>query len=275
MLGIILSAITVAQGDAAVLRLAGEPDLIEASLQWNSAPVTLVPVAGSAASAQAAPAEWLALIGADIDTPAGIRRVPLRKRYRDGRVVATSIEVAVTDTVFSETRLDVERRFVDLSAADSARAVREAAEIDAIYETVSPGRTWQQPFIVPLPGIADGRNFGHRRFFNGEPRAPHGGADLRAAEGTPVLASNDGTVVLAEPLFFSGNAIFLDHGSGVYSVYLHLSEFAVSAGDQVRQGEVIGESGSTGRVTGPHLHWGVRILGARVDPFSLVRATAQ
>ena len=123
---------------------------------------------------------------------------------------------------------------------------------------------------MPLPGVTGGRNFGHRRVFNGQPRAPHSGADLSAATGTPVRAANRGRVVLAKNLFFSGNAVFIDHGLGVYSVYLHLSEIGVEPGAMVGRGDVVGLAGATGRVTGPHLHWGVRVLDARVDPFSLL-----
>ena len=128
---------------------------------------------------------------------------------------------------------------------------------------------------MPVEGATDGRNFGHRRVFNGQPRAPHSGADLRARTGTPILAANSGRVVLAKDLFYSGNAVFIDHGLGLFTTYLHLSKIDVAVGDIVEQGQQIGLAGATGRVTGPHLHWGVRLLDARVDPFSLVRLGAQ
>jgi murein DD-endopeptidase MepM/ murein hydrolase activator NlpD len=139
-----------------------------------------------------------------------------------------------------------------------------------VYAQLTPQAYWSEPFAVPIPGVEGGRNFGHRRVFNGEPRAPHSGADLRAATGTEILAANAGRVALAKNLFYSGNAVFIDHGLGVYTTYLHLSEMLVAPGDQVARGQVIGLAGATGRVTGPHLHWGVRILDARVDPFSLL-----
>jgi murein DD-endopeptidase MepM/ murein hydrolase activator NlpD len=111
--------------------------------------------------------------------------------------------------------------------------------------------------------------------FNGQPRSPHSGADLRARTGTPILAANRGRVVLAKDLFYSGNAVFIDHGYGLYTTYLHLSEIGVKVGDIVERGQQLGLAGATGRVTGPHLHWGVRLLDARVDPFSLVRLGAR
>jgi murein DD-endopeptidase MepM/ murein hydrolase activator NlpD len=124
---------------------------------------------------------------------------------------------------------------------------------------------------VPIPGTTGGRNFGNRRVFNDQPRAPHSGADLKAAAGTEIHAANRGRVVLAKELFYSGNAVFIDHGLGVYTVYLHLSEILVEPGSIVDQGQVVGLAGATGRVTGPHLHWGARIVDARVDPFSLLK----
>jgi murein DD-endopeptidase MepM/ murein hydrolase activator NlpD len=121
-----------------------------------------------------------------------------------------------------------------------------------------------------LAGASGGRNFGHRRIFNDQPRAPHSGTDLAASTGTAVGSSNAGRVVLAKNLFFSGNAVFVDHGLGLFSVYLHLSRIDVEVGEMVAPGQIIGLVGATGRVTGPHLHWGVRVLGARIDPFSLL-----
>ena len=169
----------------------------------------------------------------------------------------------------------VEERYVELSPEDQARADREGAETSAIYDTFTAERYWTEPFAVPVRGAKDGRNFGHRRVFNGQPRAPHSGADLRATTGTPIYAANRGRVVLAKDLFFSGNAVFIDHGYGLFTTYLHLSKIDVTVGDIVERGQQLGLAGATGRVTGPHLHWGVRLVDARVDPFSLVRLGAQ
>jgi murein DD-endopeptidase MepM/ murein hydrolase activator NlpD len=172
---------------------------------------------------------------------------------------------------FPTTELTVDDRYVELKPEDAARAAREAQETDAIYATLTPECYWSEPFIAPVRGAKDGRNFGHRRVFNGQPRAPHSGADLRADVGTPVLAANRGRVVLAKDLFYSGNAVIVDHGLGLYTVYLHLSKIEVTPGAVVERGERLGLAGATGRVTGPHLHWGVRIVDARVDPFSLLK----
>ena len=113
--------------------------------------------------------------------------------------------------------------------------------------------------------------FGVRRILNNQPRSPHSGVDLRAKEGAPVQASGDGIVAYVGEHYFSGKSIYLDHGMGIISMYFHLSKIQVKKGEKVALGSVIGRVGQTGRATGPHLHWGIRIKGNRVDPFSLVR----
>ncbi len=264
---IMLAVLSGGQGEAVLLTVDPEPGLQGVTVVGGGHDVALAP----GAAAGPGPAAWLGWIGFDLDAATGRQSLHIHRRYDDGRETQEALILTVEPRTYPETRLDVARRYVDLAPEDQARAGAEAAEIAAIYATVTPGHLWDGPFVVPVDGARDGRNFGHRRFLNGQPRAPHSGADLRASLGQPVLAANRGRVVLAKPLFFSGNAIFLDHGSGVYSVYLHLSEFRARVGDTVNKGEVIGLAGATGRVTGPHLHWGVRVRNARVDPFSLVR----
>ena len=114
--------------------------------------------------------------------------------------------------------------------------------------------------------------FGTRSILNGQPRSPHSGADFRSAAGTPIKAPNAGRVVLAGDRYFTGNTVIIDHGLGLFSLFAHLSEVSVKEGDSVQSGEVVGKVGATGRVTGPHLHWSVRLSGARVDPLSLLAA---
>ena len=113
---------------------------------------------------------------------------------------------------------------------------------------------------------------GLRRVINGLKRAPHNGVDLKAELGTEILAANHGRVVLRDEFFFSGKTLVLDHGGGLYTMYFHLNEFQAAEGANVHKGEVIGKVGMTGRVTGPHLHWGARLQGARVDPLALLKA---
>jgi murein DD-endopeptidase MepM/ murein hydrolase activator NlpD len=212
---------------------------------------------------------WTTIVGVDLDTKPGEHKTDVLFTMEDGHVGKREAVVQVIEKKYPTTELHVEEKFVALSKADLARSNRESQETDAIYRTVTKEMLWNQPFTVPIPGRT-GTNFGHRRIFNGEPRAPHGGADLRATTGTPVHATNRGRVVLAKNLFFTGNTVILDHGLGIYSLYAHLSRIDVKREAMVTNGQVIGLAGATGRVTGPHLHWGIRAQGARVDPFTLV-----
>jgi murein DD-endopeptidase MepM/ murein hydrolase activator NlpD len=157
---------------------------------------------------------------------------------------------------------------VHLNQQQLDRHYKEKARVKAVMEKASPERFWQCPFERPVAGGVTSA-FGLRRFFNGEPRKPHSGVDLRAAEGAPVKAFAPGIVALAEEHYFAGNAVYIDHGQGVVSMYCHLSKIKAQEGRFVSKGEVIGLAGSTGRVTGPHLHFGVAVLGQMVDPLSL------
>lgn len=180
--------------------------------------------------------------------------------YRDDE-----LSVAVAAYPYPEQRLTVAPGHVNLSEANSARAARERERIDALWKLRTP-RRFTLPLAAPLADMPRGGRFGSRRWFNDEPRSPHTGADYAAATGTPVRAVAAGTVRLAEEHFFGGKSVFIDHGGGLISMSLHLSEIAVEAGREVAAGDRIGAVGATGRVTGPHLHFGLRWRGARVDP---------
>jgi murein DD-endopeptidase MepM/ murein hydrolase activator NlpD len=253
--------LVVGQGQALELSYPNEPDLAAVSVRWSGHDVPFIERGD----------RWITTVGVDLDSRPGDHAVDVTFTFGNGRSRVQREPIVVRRGEYPTTELTVEERYVELSPEDQARAEREGAETAAIYATFTPERYWTQGFQVPVAGAKDGRNFGHRRIFNGQPRAPHSGADLRARTGTPVYAANRGRVVLAKDLFYSGNAVFIDHGYGLYTTYLHLSAIDVAVGQVVERGERLGLAGATGRVTGPHLHWGVRILDARVDPFSLVR----
>ena len=158
---------------------------------------------------------------------------------------------------------------VNLSEADGARAARESKRIGALWWTDRP-RRFSLPLGSPLEALPEGGRFGSRRFFNGQPRSPHSGSDFAAQTGTPVMSVGAGTVVLADDLFFSGRSVFVDHGDGLITMYFHLSTLGVEDGDEVARGQLLGTVGATGRATGPHLHFGARWRGARVDPARLL-----
>lgn len=255
-----LAGLVASQGQIVELRYPDEPGLAGVQARWDGHNLPLVR-RGDA---------WIGLIGVDLDANPGGRDAEIVFRYDDGRSRTREERIEVRAGDYPTTRLHVAERYVELAPEDQARTARESAEQAKIFAALTPEAYWSEPFESPIPGIMSGTNFGHRRVFNGRPRAPHSGADLRAAAGTPIRAANRGRVVLAKALFFSGNAVLIDHGLGVYSAYLHLSRIDVEPGTMVERGQTIGLAGATGRVTGPHLHWGVRVLDARVDPFELL-----
>ena len=212
---------------------------------------------------------WFGLIGVDLDVAPGLYPVTVSYNPADDEPYTEVIDIDVMVKEYPTTKLEVAPKYVELSAENQQRAAADRKLINEAYSNTSPEPYWQGVFLIPVNGVAGGRNFGHRRVFNDQPRAPHSGADLTAATGTEIMASNAGKVVLTGDFFFNGLAVFVDHGMGVLTMYLHLSEISVSTGQMLRKGEVIGLAGATGRVTGPHLHWGARVGGARVDPFSL------
>jgi hypothetical protein len=187
-----------------------------------------------------------------------------------GRQTVTA-EVVVRPAVFGEDTLTVDPRHVRPSPQDLERIRREQAEVRQVYASGSRSRLWKEAFQVPVPGEMHGP-FGTRRVFNGEIRSQHNGADYRAQTGDPIRAAAGGVVRLAKDLFYSGNAVIVDHGAGVFTSYSHLSRIDVTPGQAVARGAVIGLAGATGRVTGPHLHWTVRVGAANVDPVRFLEA---
>jgi murein DD-endopeptidase MepM/ murein hydrolase activator NlpD len=190
------------------------------------------------------------------------------ERVRAGTTERATVAIGEYPYAVQHVTLPTDRH-VELSPGDLARSERERERIDALWTRDSP-RRFELPLRAPLARLSSQGSFGKRRVFNGQPRSPHTGEDYRASAGTPVLAAAPGTVALAEEHFFGGKSVFLDHGDGLFSMYLHLSELAVEPGQQVRPGQEIGRVGSTGRVSGPHLHFGLRWRGARIDPAILL-----
>jgi murein DD-endopeptidase MepM/ murein hydrolase activator NlpD len=255
---LLATAITARQGQALRLTVPDEPGIQSVEIEWQG---KKIPYARSGK-------EWIAVVGVDLETKPG--NYPGQVRIKKAESVGGfAITVAVKSVKFPIEQLTVAEQFVQLSKENEERAAREAKEITDIHNTVTPESFWSQPFLSPIPGGV-GSNFGKKRVFNGESRNPHNGADLRATTGTPIRSTNRGRVVLAKDLFFTGNTVIVDHGLGIYTLYAHLSRIQVEKDSIVDRGQVVGLAGATGRVTGPHLHWGARVQTARVDPFSLV-----
>ena len=211
-----------------------------------------------------APVGGACLYPVDLGQPEGALGI-----FREGPAGTETATIRVLPAPYAEESLEVDPRKVKLSAKDRARVKRERAQVVPLF-SLRTHPAFSLPFAPPLADAPPARNFGTRRLFNDEPRSAHGGADYRARTGTPVLAAEEGLVVLAAHHFFAGKSVYLDHGGGLLTMYMHLSRIDVKAGQRVSRGAVLGLSGATGRVTGPHLHFGVRWRGARVDPAHLL-----
>lgn len=210
--------------------------------------------------------KWRALAGVDLDVEPGAYPLHIE---RGGAAVTHTMRVAPKQ--FRVRRLRVPRGFVDPSPDALEQIARDSAALAAAYARITL-RQWSGRFVLPVDGRPTS-NFGTRSFYNGERRSPHSGVDFVGKPGTPIRAANHGEVVIAEPMYFTGNTIVIDYGDRLFSVFAHLSELHAKAGDKVEPTTIVGLVGATGRVTGPHLHWSVRLNGARVDPLSLVAAT--
>jgi hypothetical protein len=211
---------------------------------------------------------WRALIGIDLDVRSGRYEAAVDARSGSRTWHATT-PLMVLHKTFSTRQLRVDPAFVNPPREAEERILQEAKQLEALWLASSHSRLWDGAFVPPVPGSGTDR-FGARSIFNGQPRSPHGGEDFPNPEGTPIAAPNAGLVVLARDLYFTGNTVVIDHGLGLFSLLAHLSVIEVAEGDRIRTGQRVGLVGSTGRVTGPHLHWAVRVAGARVDPLSLL-----
>jgi len=155
------------------------------------------------------------------------------------------------------------------SKAVKHRISKEYKEAMRIYNTVTPKSYLSRPFILPMHSTITSA-FGKARIYNGSLKGYHSGTDFRAKVGTPIIAANDGRVILVKDRFYSGGTVILDHGEGIYTCYFHMSQFQVKKGELVKRGEILGLSGKSGRVTGPHLHFAARVDGVQVDPLQLI-----
>ncbi len=194
------------------------------------------------------------------------KRLAVRATTADKRR-ATKTQIAVVPVTWPEQQLNVNTKYVAPPPEIMQRIEDERRLSGQALARISPERLWKN-FVRPVPGVVTSA-FGGRRMFNGKLRSIHRGVDLRGAEGTPIRALATGKVILAESMYYGGNTIYLDHGQGVISIYCHMSAMNVRSGDTVRAGDVLGKVGSTGRVTGPHLHLGLIIHGQAADPLSL------
>jgi murein DD-endopeptidase MepM/ murein hydrolase activator NlpD len=232
--------------------------IVEGSVDGK--PLTFFPYAGG----------YAALFGIDLDTKPGNHawRVGVVGPGREPRSAQGIVRILRRD--FHVERLTVPNTMVDLDPETERRAVAEGKQLATLYRTITPERIWRGKFTAPVGTTKAGTGFGARRIINGQPRSPHSGNDYSAPKGTPVVAVNAGKVALVGEFFFPGRLVILDHGLGLYTAYFHLDTIAVVEGERVERGQTLGTVGATGRATGPHLHFGAQVAGARIDPTTLL-----
>jgi murein DD-endopeptidase MepM/ murein hydrolase activator NlpD len=214
--------------------------------------------------------KWMALAGISLETKTGKYPLKISAISAAGRGIHFEQNIKVGLAKYPTVELKVSKQFTEPSP-EQQQEIRKDQEIkQEAFRKVSPEREWSGAFAAPV-NAETSDVFGTRRVFNGVTKSVHQGLDYRVGPGTPVSAVNSGTVILAQSLFFEGNCVVIDHGQGLLSLYLHLSELKVKAGDHVDQGTEVGLSGASGRATGPHLHLAVRWQGFYLNPAALLR----
>jgi murein DD-endopeptidase MepM/ murein hydrolase activator NlpD len=267
-----LSAPESSQGSLLLLEVRSRMLMSELSGEWNGRAVAFWQATNSQPASKTATGDLRrAILGVDLEKAPGTYPVVVHVRTASGKPATCTVQIPILQGKFATESLHVEKEFVEPDPEQIKRANEERDRLRAIFDQVTPQKLWTGDFRVPLDGVTTGGNFGKRRILNGQPGSPHSGVDFPASTGTPVHAAQNGRVVLAQELFFSGNTVVIDHGLGIYTFYGHLSEIGVKLGDDLESGQVLGKVGATGRVTGPHLHWGLTVERARVNPLHLVK----
>lgn len=213
---------------------------------------------------------WFGLAGASLETKPGPYPLVLEGKTKSGNVIAFRKQVRVRTTKYPSIAVTVSKQFTEPDPQQLKQIAEDKTIKQDTFRTVSTEREWAGRFEPPVEArISD--VFGTQRTFNGKVQSSHQGLDYAVPQGTPVAALNSGTVLLARPLYFEGDCVVIDHGQGLLSLYLHLSEFKVHEGEHVERGQQLGLSGSSGRATGPHLHIAVRWQGVYLNPETLLK----
>lgn len=213
---------------------------------------------------------WYGLGGVPIETAPGSYELKLTETLTSGKSLEVTRKVKIANAVYPKITVRVAKQFTEPNP-EQLRDINTDKELKRkVFAIETPQRLWSGPFAAPVTAAVSDA-FGTARVFNQEVKSRHLGLDYGVPAGTPVHAVNRGTVILARPLYFEGSCVVIDHGQGLFSLYLHLSEFKVKEGDQVETGHLIGFSGGSGRATGPHLHVAIRWQGVYLDPALLLK----
>jgi murein DD-endopeptidase MepM/ murein hydrolase activator NlpD len=213
---------------------------------------------------------WFALAGVDVEVPVGPSTLKITAHLAQGGERDFSQSVEVHAAHYRTGSLTVAPKFVEPDPEALKQIEAEVQLKEKVFASSASEPLWKANFHTPVAAPPTA-SFGTRRIFNGTLASVHKGMDFRARTGTPVHAGNSGVVVLSRPLYYEGNCVVIDHGLGLFTLSMHLSRIDVQEGQRVATGDLLGLSGATGRVTGPHLHWAVRWQGAYLDPAKLLR----
>lgn len=213
---------------------------------------------------------WYGIAGVSLETAPGTYDLQLTETFANGRTSQLLKKIKIARAVYPKIAVTVAKQYTEPSPEQLTEISADKMVKEKIFSEVSAQRLWAGPFEAPVSSPVSGV-FGTERIFNEQVQSRHQGLDFAAPSGTPVHAVNGGTVLLARPMYFEGNCIVVDHGQGLLSLYLHLSEFKVKEGEEIRSGQLIGLSGGTGRATGPHLHLAIRWQGVYLDPAILLK----
>ncbi len=261
-LDVTLTPSTIGQGEVALLSIQklgkAKPKVI-----WMGKKITLVYDKKNEV--------WSGFIGADLTTRPGRYKLQIDLNKNNNPYSST---ISVLSRDHGIRRLTLPKEMVELDPTTLKRVLKESSKVRELFISSADYLFWEGSWIRPVPGTVVSP-FGCRCIINGMERSPHSGVDLKAAESTPVKAPNRGRVVLVANHFFSGLSVVIDHGGGIQSMYFHLSHVFVDVSQLLEKGTIIGLSGSSGRVTGPHLHFGIRLNGGRVDPIKLIEISGR
>jgi murein DD-endopeptidase MepM/ murein hydrolase activator NlpD len=250
-------------GGVLLVNVTASHDLSEISGQFAGRPVRFW--------ATDNPRHWRALAGVALDSSPGSMELTVQGKTANGQSADARVTLTIAQHRFETRRIRVDPKMANPPEAEVGRIKEDAQKMAEAFAVLTPERLWDGRFDAPVPGTPNS-SFGRLTVTNGKPSGRHQGTDFRAATGTPVRAPNAGRIVLAQNLYFAGNTVIIDHGLGVFSLLAHLSQIDVEAGANVGRGDVVGVSGATGRVTGPHLHWAIRFGEMTVDPLALMSA---
>lgn len=257
-LEISVSSDSIFQGDVGLLRI-GTGDGESLRVQWMNRELFISPDEKGKT--------WFGFFGADLKLKPGSYPLVVKTAATGFR---KQIDVTVLSKEFGVRELTLPKEMVELDAITLERVKKESAIMKEVLEAPPTAPQWKGAFVKPLSGEVVGP-FGQASIINGMPRSPHSGVDLRAEKGTPVASINSGRVALTGEYFFNGLFVVVDHGGAVQSMYFHLDKILVQQGDHVTKGQAVGLVGATGRATGPHLHFGIRVNGARISPMQFIK----